>query len=336
MKKIIPLLLLAFSIQFVYSQKIDSTQIGKKYPYILPILGKKAYEKGHTLPKPFGAMLTSVFNKQEIILEDFEMAIRGDGDPVPGEGDYKTLDGIFEFGPSEGLINTLNFRADAWVLPFLSVGGYYGKVWGEQTISFELFESGNLIESTTDINGQYYGLNLLGVVPLGPVNVAGDYSWSWTTNDRLDKPVKVEVSGLRIIRRVPSANKNRYFAYWGGAQFQKLDSRTSGNIPFDEALGVTEEDKAQMESDWNDHQNSPEWDALTPAEKIFQTTAYNLVTGVVDSDVYYQFNKKLKYNWNMLIGCNYQLSEDWQFRGEYGFLKSKQQLMLSVNYRFGL
>lgn len=109
-------------------------------------------------------------------------------------------------------INTMNFRTDAQVLPFLSVGGYYGKVQGEQTISFSLLGNENLIESTTDINGKYYGISILGVAPLEPVALAVDYSRSWTNNVNLDEPVNVNVAGIRIIKRIPTRKKGRF---WG-------------------------------------------------------------------------------------------------------------------------
>ncbi|GAB1307691.1 hypothetical protein KH5_03740 [Urechidicola sp. KH5] len=328
----------------VYSQTIDSTQIGKEYPYVLPILGKKAYAKGYELQKPFGVMIGSVFNKQGLVLEDFEMAFSNDGTP-PDQ--YFALDGILDFGPSEGRINTINARIDAWILPFLSVGVYYGNVWGEQDIRFSVVGS-DYFTSTTDIEGKYYGLNLLGIAPLGPVNIAADYSWSWTTNERLDKPVLINVSGIRVIKQIKTKKKGRFWAVWAGAQFQNLDSRTSGNIAFDEALGITEEDKQALENHWNAVQNDEivvrqdflgrdvYWSDLSESEQALRTSAYNLVTGTIDSNVYYKFNKRLEYEWNMLLGFNYQHNERWQFRAEYGFLKSKQQLMLSANYRFGL
>ena len=322
-----------------FGQQIDSTQIGKEYPYILPILGKKAYARGYSLQKPFGAMLSSIFNKQGIILEDFELALQG---PSGNLSEYYSLDGILDFGPSEGRIMTANARVDAWILPFFAVGGYYGNVWGEQTITFSLLGNENLIESVTDINGKYYGLNLLAIVPLGPVNLAADYSWSWTTNDRLDNPVLVKVSGMRLIKQIPTKTKGRFWAVWGGAQFQNLDNRTSGNIGFDEALGISEEAKQEFENTWNSFTNGEipngdgqYWDDLSALEKAKHTATYGLVTGLVNTDVYYKFNKKLEYDWNMLLGANFQLSPEWQFRAEYGFLKSKQQVMISANYRFG-
>lgn len=99
------------------AQETDSAKVYKEYPYILPILGKKAFEKGHKLQLPFGGSVGTIFNKQGLILENFEMTI---ADPnTPGSDlNYKDLTGILDFGPSVGRINTLNFRVDTWLLPF--------------------------------------------------------------------------------------------------------------------------------------------------------------------------------------------------------------------------
>lgn len=325
----------------VIAQEKDSVELEKKYPYILPFLGDKAYERGYKLPLPFGVNIGTIFNRQGLVLENFEMTI---ADPNAPESDltYRDLTGILDFGPSEGRINTLNFRGDAWILPFFAVGGYYGRVWGEQTISFSVVGS-DYFKSTTDIVGQYYGLSLLGLAPLGPVVLSMDYSWSWTTNKNLDRPVLVKVSGIRLIRRILTQKEDRYFAVWGGAQFQNLDSRTSGNIGFDEALGISEEDKQRLDDHWEKYTNNEVpngngeyWDDLTISQRLVQQTAYELVRGVADDNVYYKFDKRLEHEYSMLLGVNYQHNEKWQFKTEYSFLKTKQQLMLMATYRFGL
>jgi hypothetical protein len=330
------LIMLAFS---TYSQDIDSTQIGKEYPYVLPILGKKAYERGYVLQKPFGVMLGSVFNKQGIIISDMQLAFE---DMNGNIGEFRSLDGILDFGPSTGRINTINTRVDAWILPFFSVGGYYGKVWGEQSITFRLFGNDKLFESVTAINGQYYGFNMVAVAPLGPVNLAVDYSWSWTTNDRLDKPVLVKVSGARLIYRFMTKTPQRFFAVYAGAQYQNLTSQTSGSIGIDEALGISEEDKQFIDDQWEafmggqiPDKDGNYWDDLNLVEKATYSTAYQFIRGLSDTTIYYKFRKKLEYEYNMLLGANYQHNARWQARAEYGFLKSKKQLMVSVNYRFG-
>ena len=323
------------------AQEADSTETQKEYPYILPILGKKAFKKGHKLQLPFGLSLGTIFNKQGLILENFEMTISDPNTPA-NDLTYRDLTGILDFGPSVGRINTLNFRVDAWILPFLSVGGFYGKVWGEQTISFSVVGS-DFFESTTDIRGQYYGFNFLGAIPLGPVALMADYSWSWTTNENLDAPVLVEVGGMRLVRRIKTKRDDRFLAVWAGAQHQKLANRTSGNIAFDEALAISEEDKLKMDDQWTRYTNNEipngndvYWNDLTISERIAQQSVYNLVRGVADDNVYYQFDKKLEYSWSMLLGVNYQHNDHWQIRSEYGFLKSKQQIMIMATYRFGL
>jgi len=330
-----------------YAQKLDSTKTREPYKYLFPILGKKAYEKGYDLPLPHGVLIGTIFNKQAIELNDFEMAIAEPG-LSESELDFRSLDGILDFGPSEGRINTLNARIDTWVLPFFAVSGIFGKVWGEQTISFSVVGS-DLIESVTDIEGQYYGINLLAIVPLGPINLAGDYSWTWTTNKNLDKPVLVKVAGIRVIKQIKTNTPHRYIAVWAGAQSQKLASQTSGNIAFDEALGITEEDKENLDNHWDSVLNdevvvkqSPitgrdlYWSDLTMFEQELRQGTYNLVRGAVDSNVYYKFNKQLVYDWNMTLGASYQHNKRWGLKAEYGFLKEKQTLMMSVDYRFGL
>jgi hypothetical protein len=330
-----------------YAQELDSNNQKEPYPYTFPILGKKAYDKGYKLPLPHGVLLGTIYNKQGIEIDNFEMAI---AEPSQSQSDlsFTSLDGILDFGPSEGRIHTLNARIDTWVLPFLSISGIMGRVWGEQSISFSVVGS-DFFESVTDIEGQYFGINLLGVVPLGPINLAADYSWTWTTNKRLDEPVLVKVAGIRVIKQIRTNKPDRFIAVWAGAQSQNLTSQTSGNIAFSEALGISEQDRAQLDNHWNNVLNDEVvirqapitgndvfWSDLSPAEQELRQSTYNLVTGVVDSNVFYKFNKKLVYDWNMLLGASYQYNRRWGLKAEYGFLQEKQSFMMSVDYRFGL
>ncbi len=323
----------------VFAQKVDSTILGTEYPWKLPLLGKKAWERGYRLPAPHGLGIGTIFNRQNIVLDNFEMAI---SEPDGSFGEYIDLDGILEFGPSQGRINTINGRFDTWILPFFGVGAYAGKVWGEQTISFSVVGS-DFFESVTDINGNYYGFNLIGVVPLGFINLSGDYSWSWTTNDRLDKPVQVNVAGIRAIKTFPLKRPDQFFGVWVGTQYQRLEGQTSGSIGIDEGLGITDEDKAAIDARWQSFVNNeiPDrngnyWDDLTVLQRRVYQGAYDWLFGLVESDIAYRFTKALEANWNLLLGGTYQHSSHWALRTEYGFVQSKQQLMFILEYRFGI
>jgi hypothetical protein len=257
---------------------------------------------------------------------------------VPDFDKYQPLSDLVEFGPSEGRVNTLNFRFDTWLLPFLSIGGYYGEVWGEQTITLT---SPIEITSVTDIKGNYYGLNVLAVAPVGPVVLAVDYSWSWTTNERLDKPVQVKVAGIRVIKRFLNKNReDRFWAVWVGTQYQNLASQTSGNIPLDEALDIDEDKIDEFDMAWEDYKMTPEWDELPLDERIKQEAVYQVARSALldisETTVYYEFDKRLEKNWNLMLGANFQINDRFQVRGEYGALRGKQQLMLMGTWRFGL
>lgn len=331
------LFLIGFTSSISFAQTIDSTQIGKEYPYVLPILGKKAYEKGYKLQLPHGLSIGTIFNKQGIVLENFEMAFTKPGED-PDFGKLQPISDLIEFGPSNGRINTLNYRFDTWILPFLSVGGYYGNVWGEQVVTLTAPIE---LSSVTDIKGEYYGMNLVGLFPVGPVVISADYSWSWTTNVRLDDPVKVEVSGMRVLKRVVSKKRSdRFWAFWIGAQHQKLANRTSGKIGLGEALSIDDGFVEDMDSKWEAYKMTPDYENLPTGEKIKKEAAYQIVReGVInvsETTVHYKFDKRLEHPWNMLLGANWNINDRFQVRAEYGFLKSKQQLMVMGSYRFGI
>jgi hypothetical protein len=130
MKKLLTLFCLSFLCLHLSGQELDSIQSrSKDYPYVLPILGQKAYDRGITLPLPFSASVGTIFNKQPIVLNNFSMAFT-QGDEQQDFEELQPISDLIEFGPSTGRINTLFARVEAWVLPFLSVGAYYGKVWG--------------------------------------------------------------------------------------------------------------------------------------------------------------------------------------------------------------
>ena len=332
------LILIIFCFNSTTAQQIDSIQKPKgEYPYVLPILGQKVYDRGYDLPLPFNVSVGTVFNKQGIVLDQFQLAFT-QNDAVADFEQFQPIADLVEFGPSDGRVNTLFARGEASVFPFLNVGLYYGKVWGKQTIRLNAPVE---ITSDTDINGVYYGFNLIGFAPVGPIILQADYSRSWTTNDRLDKPVNVNVSGMRAIKRfINKKNPEKYLAVWGGAQYQNLEGQTSGNINLGKALNITEETINGFESAWDDYTMSPAWDELTLAEKAKQTTAYNLtlagLNAVDDTTVHYKFNKSLEYPWSMLLGFQYAFNNRWSVRAEYSFLRSKQQLFANLVYYFGI
>lgn len=324
--RIVTCFLLCLSVTIpMLAQGFDSTQIGKKYPYKLPILGDKAYTRGYKLPLPHGVMVNSIFNQQNIVLENMELAFLPNGSSI-SDGDYYDFSDIIVFGPSTGRINTLSFRASTWILPFFAVSLNYGEVWGEQVIRLE---APIAFESVTDIKGRYYALDFLMVAPLGPLNLAVNWAPAWTTNERLLDPVRADVVSGRLVYNFPIGQKpDRFLGVWVGAQYQKLASKTEGNIPLQEAVDPDGLLQQRVDTWYN---------GLTPLQQqLYGNRVYDAFNNVIDTTVHYRFDKRLENEFNLLFGGQYQFNRSWQLRAEYGVINSKQQVLLSLNYAFGL
>lgn len=326
MKNSFALLIIICMSHGLFAQGFDSTQIGKEYPYHLPILGGKAYKKGYKLPLPLGVMANYIYTKQNIILENFEMFVQNPGEASPLDEDFIDLSSIIQFGKSTVEVNTFNFRADAWILPFFSVGGYYGRF---RSITNVALVKPVEVVANSEAEGKYWGFNLLAVAPLGPINVSADYSWSWTTNELLNKPVLVNVAGLRAIKNFEVKNKkDMFFGLWVGAQFQFLDAKTDGAVPLADVIDTDGSLQSDLDQWYND---------LSDAEKaLYGDELYNGLNDFVNATIHYRFDKRLEYNWNMVAGGQWQINRRVQFRAEAGFIRSKQQYMASLNYRFGM
>ncbi len=105
-------LILTTAVLAISAQTADtSKQVKGEYPYLLPILGKKAHDRGYKLPLPHGLSVGTIFTKQSIILDNFQFAFAR-GDEQPDFERFQPIADLVVFGPSEGRVNTLNFRFD--------------------------------------------------------------------------------------------------------------------------------------------------------------------------------------------------------------------------------
>ena len=74
---------------------------------------------------------------------------------------------------------------------------------------------------------------------------------SRTTNKRLDKSVLVKAACMRVIKQIKINFPNADIAVWTGTQSQKLTSLITSNFVFDEALEILEQDKENLNDQWN-------------------------------------------------------------------------------------
>lgn len=338
MKRVLPaLLLLCFLGSTAQNVTLREHKSRKdslpEYPYVFPILGKKATARGFTLPKPHGLMANFLVGVQKLTITDMKVGFNGNG--------LYDVSDIIQFGESEGTIYTLNFRFDTWILPFLNVGAYYGQ--GQSTSEINLVKPFEITTSPTS-DATYYGFSTL---------LAGGYkglwhkgfmlSWdlnaSWTTNENLDKPVFVAISGLRTGPIFPLKKKNSNIVVWLGAAYTYVAAETSGSIAGTDVFpgAVDEIDQKRDELDaWYIDKGAPTegpvYNLYTGLDNLFQ----DVQDGIESSSIEYSMLKKALGPVNMVIGGQYQLNLSWQLRGEVQILGGRTSGLLSLNYRFGL
>ena len=177
----------------------------------------------------------------------------------------------------------------------------------------------------------------MGAGGIGPVWFSIDANWTWSKPDLLDKPVLVNVLGLRLGRTFKFEHKpESNIAVWAGAMGMQMSSDTSGEIKLIDAIPPEAwERKDEIVNNYYDWYNNE----ATPAQKL---AADKILTPIVEkiddadgeSIVRYGMDKQVAQKWNGTIGIQYQLNKRWMFRSEVGFIGNRKSILASLNYRF--
>ena len=271
------------------SLQAQSLAIQEEHWSGLPFLGKQARERGYQLPIPIG--FNVFYNKQEVgyvANNGFQIAL-GDLDlNIPSED-------VIITGEDE----SIQLRADAWVLPFWNVYGLVGHTKGFKNIQVDLsntqigFIPGLDVQFTIPLEYKAYNVGL-GTVLAGQVEVipgmhpfiftgVAAFTNSWTT--ATDSTIQTYIGSIRTGQRysVPGGQ----LAVLVGYNYQLISQNVTGSV----ALGKLGLD--------------------------------------------YEVNLESKETKNMAVSMMYDFGpkQEWNLFLEYGFL-NWDQLILSVGRRF--
>lgn len=303
------------------------------YHYIFPALGQKVYEKGFDIPYPVGLMANSIWMRQDIVFTNFQLGFQNENNDIP----LTDVDFI-KFGKNSNDSQNYTVRPDIWVLPFLNVYGLFG--FGSSTTDVNVIAPINL-NAVVEQDFSTKGFGIMGAGGIGPIWVSVDVNWTWNNPKLLDKPVAVNVMGIRMGHTfVFKKNPKRNIAVWVGGMRAKMGSETSGQITLNEAIPDFIEKKDQIVADywsWYDGLNP-----LNPADRLKIEAADKVLTPIVESidskngegTIKYAMDKQTKQLWNGLVGAQFQLNKQWQFRTEAGLVGNRKSFLFSVNYRF--
>ena len=309
------------------------------YNYIFPILGQEVYKKGFDIPYPIGIMANSIWMRQDIVFSNFQLGFQRDASEKLSAIDIPlTPVDFIKFGQNTNNSQNYTVRPDIWVLPFLNVYGLFG--FGTSTTDVNVIAPINL-NAVVEQDFTTKGFGIMGAGGVGPVWFSVDLNWTWNQPKLLDKPVQVNVMGIRIGHTfVFKENPKRNIAVWVGGMRAKMGTETSGEIVLRDALPSDVWDKKDdIVADYDEWRSSPAYDDLTIAQKAAVNKVLDPLVDAIDSvngegTVRYAMDKQTKQLWNGVVGAQFQLNKNWQFRTEGGIFGNRKSFLFSANYRF--
>jgi len=340
---------------------IDSLK-KSEYPYSLPILGAKATKAGYNLPYSAGVSINYFWQQSDLIIENLSVGFNN--------GPMHNLDGLVRFDKAFATASALTVRPDIWLFPFLNIYGILGKAKASTEVGFGIWipDSTNTDHeilsagSTIDFNTTTYGFGFTPTIGVGGGFLALDMNIAWTDVPQLNKPARSFVFGPRLGKnfKLNVKKPEQTIAVWVGAFKVSLNSETNGSVNLSDVLpadqlgtkidqGIEKVGNAQQQVDtwWAGLSSSQQQNpvnkakynaansALTRAGELL-ASADNAVNTIATSTVQYSMDKRPKDPWNFIVGSQFQLDKHWMARGEYGFLGSRNQFILGLQYRFGL
>ncbi len=341
------------------AQVIDSIK-ASVYPYVLPIWGKKATERGFKLPYSAGLGINYLWQKSDLVIENLALGFN--------HGPMHSLNEVVRFNAATSEAAGVNFRPDVWVLPFLNVYGIFARSQPSTTVNFGIYVpdgSGNwsnviTMNSKANFNATTAGFGLTPTIGVGGGWMALDMNFTWNDIAELNKPAFAFVFGPRFGKTFQLKTRDRNFAIWAGGFRLKLNTGTEGSLNLNEIIdtnglqarvdgGIQKVTSAQASVDsW--------WSGLSALEQKNPVNAAKYETanralaaagqflsgldGALNDEkhatVQYSLDKRPADMWNFIVGTQYQHNRHWMIRMEYGFLGSRQQIITGLQYRFGL
>ena len=300
-----------------------------EYNYTFPILGQGAYKKGFDIPYPAGIMGNYMWMTQNLVFENLQLGLKTDQVDIP-----LTDVGFVQFGENTNTSYSINVRPDLWVLPFLNLYGIFG--YGGSKTEVNVIAPINLL-SIVDQNIRTAGFGIMGAGGIGPVWFSIDANWTWSKPDLLDKPVLVNVLGLRLGRTFKFKHKpESNIAIWAGAMGMQMSSDTSGEIKLIDAIPPEAWDRkdeiVDNYYDWYENEATPKQKIV--ADQILTPIVEKIDNADGESIIRYGMDKQVQQKWNGTIGIQYQLNKRWMLRSEVGFIGNRKSILASLNYRF--
>ncbi|ARD21812.1 virulence protein [Shewanella japonica] len=269
----------------------DSIEVTPKYQRAFPIWAQEAIDLGYELPKPYGFSINYMTMEQPLVVDS--VAFTGLGDFID---DKISINGSEALQDSE----TLTFRADMWVLPFLNLYGVIGHTKGSSVANVQVdvdlpfFPELDPFDFELNFKGTTYGVG--GTIVGGIDNWFAllDVNYTNTDLDILDGEISTIVVSPRVGYRTKVYGND--LQVWVGGMYQNVEQTFSGYLK----------------------------DILPIGDSSI---------GDLIGDGKFEVNQHLADKWNTLVGAQLHLGAGFDLLLEGGF-GNRTSFMASIGYRF--
>ena len=238
---------------------------------------------------------------------------------------FTDVSNIVRFESIEPLVIGINFRYDFWLLPFLDLYLMAGYVNSESYIKMILPIELSFVSHG---KGSNVGWGAAFAGGIGPLIFTTDYNMIRTFLPQLKAPADASVMDMRVGHNFKFPNRpHSNISVLLGAQYQKLNPYNEGTVNLSELTGISPEDKENASGQLDDW-----YDELPQNQQKIFAGLYDKLNNWMSNEG----DSYLYYPWSMTVGANYQINHRYTFMAMYTFLDSREQLVVSFNYRFGI
>jgi hypothetical protein len=285
-----------------------------------PIWGDEARARGYSIPLPFGVNLSYMNMRQNVDVDSITFSgLKLGAHPIPSDMFDIDVAKTRERSQSE------NLRLDMWVFPFLNVYGLLGYTKGSSvsTVSVDadpsrytgldriiassvhnLNRSGDLqdIDFKLDFQGRTIGTGFTLAGGYGNWFTLVDTNYTRTDFDILDGSISAVTVSPRVGYRfnMPGVAGPSHLSLWVGSMYQDVQQEFKGKLS----------------------------DLHMPAELQPLIATVNQ-----DDDGRFDVKQHLNSPWNMLIGAQYEITQNFNVLSEIGF-NDRNSFFLAGEYRF--
>jgi hypothetical protein len=277
----------------------------------LPFLAQRVVDLGFDLPQPYGISMIGTSMQQDMLLSNLSLS--------PDDGPQVPIDFV-EFGVARSDTQSVLIRADMWLFPFLNVFGMVGKVIGDATVPLAF---------PADEALSFLGLGAL--CPSGPFPPRPSFC-----DETVNVTATPDIDGYTVgVGTVLAMGWDRYFVVlpisYVESDMDSISSRTD-TLTITPRIGFTL--NPYRSARVAVYVGATYLDSSFDIDSTFTFPFSELDPSLQDFDLNYKIRQENEERWNYLVGLNFEFNDRLSVQGEVGFGGSRDNVIISVGYRY--